>query len=83
MTTRLRWRRARDTTAHTSTGNIARVFAREHPDEVTGMVLVDILSPELRAHMTPNEWDNGPVVIRSIRQVVDAVRAGKTSLAGE
>ena len=26
--------------------------------------------------------DNGPLVIRSIRQVVDAVRAGKTSLTG-
>ncbi|GAA1857814.1 alpha/beta hydrolase [Pseudonocardia ailaonensis] len=42
--------------AHSFAGNIARVFAAEHPDEVKGIVFVDVLSPELRASMTPAEW---------------------------
>jgi pimeloyl-ACP methyl ester carboxylesterase len=51
--------------AHSYGGLIARVFASEHPDEVTGIVFVDALSPELRAQMTPQEWTtwkrlNGP-----------------------
>ena len=33
-----------------------RVFAGEHPDEVKGIVFVDVLTPELRAQMTPEEW---------------------------
>src|SRR5262245_24972007 len=37
-------------------GTIARVFAGEHPDEVKGIVFVDVLTPELRAQMTPEEW---------------------------
>ena len=35
--------------AHSFAGNIARVFAAEHPDDVKGIVFVDVLSPELRA----------------------------------
>ena len=152
--------------AHSFSGTIARVFAGEHPDEVKGIVFVDVTTPELRAQMTPEEWkvydqtaaaaalrpmpvvvltsgdkfvdvlpkliqagalppdvvppdfaalmdraqsaaqnklaalvpgavhitdthsghnimiDNAPVVIQAIRMVVDAVRAGQTSLKG-
>ena len=42
--------------AHSFGGTIARVFAGEHPDEVKGIVFVDVLTPEERAHMTPEEW---------------------------
>src|SRR5258708_5703138 len=42
--------------AHSFRGTIARVFAGEHPDEVKGIVFVDVLTPELRAQMTPEEW---------------------------
>jgi pimeloyl-ACP methyl ester carboxylesterase len=42
--------------AHSFSGTIARVFAAEHPDEVKGIVFVDVLTPELRAQMTPEEW---------------------------
>ncbi|MDN5916058.1 MAG: alpha/beta hydrolase [Pseudonocardia sp.] len=42
--------------AHSFAGNIARVFAAEHPADVRGIVFVDVLSPELRAQMTPQEW---------------------------
>src|ERR1700757_45951 len=42
--------------AHSFSGTIARVFASEHPDEVKGIVFVDVLTPELRAQMTPEEW---------------------------
>jgi pimeloyl-ACP methyl ester carboxylesterase len=43
--------------AHSFGGTIARVFAGEHPDEVKGIVFVDVLTPELRAQMTPEEWE--------------------------
>jgi pimeloyl-ACP methyl ester carboxylesterase len=42
--------------AHSYGGLMARVFASEHPDEVTGIVFVDALGPEVRAQMTPAEW---------------------------
>lgn len=42
--------------AHSFAGNIARVFAAEHAGEVKGIVFVDVLTPELRAEMTPQEW---------------------------
>jgi pimeloyl-ACP methyl ester carboxylesterase len=42
--------------AHSFAGTIARVFAAQHPDEVKGIVFVDVLTPELRAQMTPEEW---------------------------
>lgn len=42
--------------AHSFAGNIARVFAAEHVDDVKGIVFVDVLTPELRAQMTPEEW---------------------------
>ena len=43
--------------AHSFRGTIARVFAGEHPDEVRGIVFVDAFTPELRAQMTPAEWE--------------------------
>jgi pimeloyl-ACP methyl ester carboxylesterase len=42
--------------AHSFSGTIARVFAGEHPDEVKGIVFVDVTTPELRAQMTPEQW---------------------------
>jgi pimeloyl-ACP methyl ester carboxylesterase len=42
--------------AHSFSGTIARVFAAEHANEVKGIVFVDVLTPELRAQMTPEEW---------------------------
>jgi len=42
--------------AHSFSGTIARAFAGEHPNEVKGIVFVDVLTPELRAQMTPEEW---------------------------
>ena len=42
--------------AHSYGGVIARLFARTHPDDVAGMVLVDALSEGLRAAETPEEW---------------------------
>src|SRR5215471_862292 len=42
--------------AHSFSGTIARVFAGEHPDEVKGIVFVDVTTPEFRAQMTPEEW---------------------------
>jgi pimeloyl-ACP methyl ester carboxylesterase len=42
--------------AHSFSGTIARVFASEHSNEVKGIVFVDVLTPELRAQMTPEEW---------------------------
>ena len=42
--------------AHSFSGTIARVFAGQHPNEVKGIVFVDVLTPELRAQMTPEEW---------------------------
>jgi pimeloyl-ACP methyl ester carboxylesterase len=47
--------------AHSFSGTIARVFAAEHPDEVKGIVFVDVLTPELRAQMTPEEWSTQPM----------------------
>ena len=43
--------------AHSFSGTIARVFAGEHPDEVKGIVFVDVLTPELRTQMTREEWE--------------------------
>jgi pimeloyl-ACP methyl ester carboxylesterase len=42
--------------AHSFAGNIARVFTAEHAADITGIVFVDVLTPELRAQMTPEEW---------------------------
>ncbi|MDT0354028.1 alpha/beta fold hydrolase [Pseudonocardia charpentierae] len=42
--------------AHSFAGNIARVFAAEHAADIKGIVFVDVLTPELRAQMTPEEW---------------------------
>jgi pimeloyl-ACP methyl ester carboxylesterase len=42
---------------HSYGGIVSRLFAATYPDEVSGMVLVDIVSPELRDAMTPEEWE--------------------------
>jgi pimeloyl-ACP methyl ester carboxylesterase len=42
--------------AHSYAGLIARIYAARYPEGVVGMVLIDVLSPELRAQMTPAEW---------------------------
>jgi pimeloyl-ACP methyl ester carboxylesterase len=42
--------------AHSYAGLIARIYAARYSDEVVGMVFIDVLSPELRAQMTPTEW---------------------------
>lgn len=41
---------------HSYGGILSRLYAATYPDEVSGMVLVDIVSPELRDAMTPAEW---------------------------
>lgn len=47
---------------HSYGGLITRLYASTYPDEVVGMVLVDVLSPELRAQMSPQDWDLWKVV---------------------
>jgi pimeloyl-ACP methyl ester carboxylesterase len=42
--------------AHSFAGTLARVFAAQYPDQVEGIVFVDVLTPELRDQMTPEEW---------------------------
>lgn len=42
--------------AHSYGGLIGRLYAMTHPDEVSGMVLVDTLSEGLREAETPEEW---------------------------
>ena len=42
--------------AHSFSGTVARVFAAEHPDQVQGIVFVDVLTPEVRRLMTADEW---------------------------
>jgi pimeloyl-ACP methyl ester carboxylesterase len=42
--------------AHSLSGTSARVFAGEHPDEVKGIVFVDVSTPEFRAQLTPEQW---------------------------
>ncbi|KAA9106415.1 alpha/beta fold hydrolase [Microbacterium rhizomatis] len=42
--------------AHSAGGLAGRLLASLHPDEVSGMVLVDALSDGLRTHMTPEQW---------------------------
>src|SRR5215831_7421144 len=41
--------------AHSLSGTSARVFAGEHPDEVKGIVFVDVTTPEVRAPLTPEQ----------------------------
>lgn len=42
--------------AHSYGGLIARLYASTYPDQVLGMVLLDILSPEFREAMPPTLW---------------------------
>jgi len=41
--------------AHSLSGTMARVFAGEHPDEVKGIVFVDVSTPEFLAQLTPEQ----------------------------
>ena len=41
---------------HSYGGLVTRLFASTYPDEVSGMVFVDIFSDGLRDAMTPEEW---------------------------
>ena len=41
---------------HSYGGLVTRLFASTYPDEVSGMILVDVLSDGLRDAMTPEEW---------------------------
>lgn len=44
--------------AHSYSGLIVRMFAGTYPDEVAGIVFVDVVSPELRALMSPKWWEH-------------------------
>ena len=54
---------------HSYGGLITRLYASTYPDEVVGMVLVDVLSPELRAQMSPVDWETWKVL--NARQAKD------------
>jgi pimeloyl-ACP methyl ester carboxylesterase len=41
---------------HSYGGLVTRLFASTYPNEVSGMILVDVLSDGLRDAMTPEEW---------------------------
>lgn len=47
--------------AHSYSGLIARLYAAAHPDDVAGIVFVDVISPELRAGMSPTWWEHWKV----------------------
>ena len=42
---------------HSYGGVVSRLYASTYPADVAGMVLVDSLTPELRANMTAQEWE--------------------------
>jgi len=42
--------------AHSYGGLIARLYASDYPRQVSGMVLLDVLSPEFRANLTAQQW---------------------------
>jgi pimeloyl-ACP methyl ester carboxylesterase len=43
--------------AHSYGGLIGRLYASTYPNDVVGLMLVDVVSPELRAQMSPEEWE--------------------------
>jgi len=47
---------------HSYAGLITRIYASRYPNDVVGMVLVDVLSPELRGAMSPADWATWVVV---------------------
>jgi pimeloyl-ACP methyl ester carboxylesterase len=48
---------------HSYGGLVVRLYARTHPDEVAGMVLVDALSEGLREAETPEDWAHQRVIL--------------------
>jgi len=42
---------------HSYGGLITRLYAGQHPDDVSGIVLIDVLTPELQDEMTAEEWE--------------------------
>jgi CubicO group peptidase (beta-lactamase class C family)/pimeloyl-ACP methyl ester carboxylesterase len=42
--------------AHSFGGIFARLFASTYPNEVVGMILVDVLSEKVRTGLTPEQW---------------------------
>ncbi len=57
---------------HSYGGVVSRLYASTYPADVAGMVLVDSLSPELRANMTDQEWEIWNVLNeRSPEQIAD------------
>lgn len=57
---------------HSYGGIVSRLYAAIHPDDVVGMVLVDSLSPELRAQMSGDEWEIWKVANeRTAEQIAD------------
>ncbi len=57
---------------HSYGGVVSRLYASTYPADVAGMVLVDSLSPELRANMTAEEWEIWNVLNeRTPEQILD------------
>jgi len=57
---------------HSYGGVVTRLYASEYPADVAGMVLVDSLTPELRANMTAGEWEIWNVLnARTPEQIAD------------
>lgn len=57
---------------HSYGGLVVRLYSSTYPDEAAGMVLVDSLSPELRAEMTDRQWETWKVAnARTEEQIAD------------
>ncbi len=61
---------------HSYGGPIIRVFAGEHPDQVGGLVLVDALSEDLAANLTPEQ-----VTLLEALNAPSATRPGAEAIA--
>lgn len=53
---------------HSYGGLVTRLFASTYPEEVSGMILVDVLSDGLRDAMTPEEWTIWKVANARLRE---------------